>query len=220
MVAAIAYATQAAARGARIEADAARAQLAALRAQLHPHFLFNALHAVVQLIPVDPRRAVQAAEQLADLLRTSLEEQRDRVTLAEEWSFVERYLAIEYLRFGERLACTIEINPETRAAQLPSFALQTLVENAVRHGASPRVEPTQVTISAGMTGSLLTLVVHDDGQAADLEKIATSAGTGLRRLRDRLERLYGVRARLDLAKDSGGFSATLIVPQEETGDDD
>src|SRR6476659_2836265 len=103
VVAVVAYANLAAQRTAKIETQAARMQLDALRAQLHPHFLFNALHTVVQLIPTDPRAAARAAEQLAGVLRTAIEEQRDLIPLAAELAFVERYLAIEHIRFGERL---------------------------------------------------------------------------------------------------------------------
>src|SRR5262249_28322886 len=103
VVSSSAYATLAAQRAAQLEAHAARLQLDALRTQLHPHFLFNALHTVVQLIPLDPRAAAGAAEQLAGALRIALEEQRDVIPLAEEWAFVQRYLAIERIRFGERL---------------------------------------------------------------------------------------------------------------------
>ena len=92
IVAGVSYAVESTARAARAEALAARTQLAALRAQIHPHFLFNALHAVVQLIPVEPARAAEAAELVADLLRTAVEEERDEVTLGDEWRFVSRYL--------------------------------------------------------------------------------------------------------------------------------
>ena len=138
VVAGVAYANLAAQRTAMIEALAARTQLDTLRSQLHPHFLFNALHTVVQLIPTDPRAATRAAEQLAGALRTTFEEQRDLISLAEECAFVERYLAIESIRFGDRLSVSIEIDDLAREALLPSFALQTLVENSVRHGAAPR----------------------------------------------------------------------------------
>jgi hypothetical protein len=94
---------------------AARAQLAALRAQVQPHFLFNALHTVVQLIPIDPKRAVEAAELVADLLRTTLEEQREEVTLGDEWRFVSRYLAVERIRFGDRLLLREDV-PTARPA--------------------------------------------------------------------------------------------------------
>jgi hypothetical protein len=220
MVAGVYYANQAAERAARIEAIAVRSQLAALRAQLNPHFLFNALHTVVQLIPREPRRAAHAAEQIATLLRTTIEENRDMVSLGEEWAFVERYLEIERIRFGDRLKVEAEWGDGARDALLPSFAIQTLVENAVRHGAAPRVEPTTVKVQGRIAGSMLTVTVHDDGAGANPESVAASSGTGLARLRERLAALYGGRARLDVAmRDGGGFTATLTLPHAADGED-
>jgi len=214
MVAGVTYAAQAAERNARIEAIAARSQLAALRAQLNPHFLFNALHTVVQLIPRQPQRAAQAAELVASLLRTTIEEDRDLVSLAEEWTFVERYLEIERIRFGDRLRIHVDLSDDARGARLPSFALQTLVENAVRHGAAPRVEPTDITVTGRMRDGTLELTVLDTGAGASAGMVEASSGTGLRRLRERLAALYGNAARLDVASgDPGGFAATLIIPQ-------
>jgi two-component system, LytTR family, sensor kinase len=220
VVVGVAYANLAAQRTAKIEAQAARMQLDALRSQLHPHFLFNALHAIVQLIPMNPRAATHAAEQLAGALRTTITEQRDMISLAEEWAFVERYLAIERIRFGDRLGVVTEISEIARSALLPSFALQTLVENSVRHAATPRIEATQVTILASVTNGMLTLRVTDDGAGTDPVEIERSAGTGIRRLRERMRWLYGDRAQLNLASSVGrGFTATLIVPQLDYADD-
>jgi LytS/YehU family sensor histidine kinase len=189
-------------------------QLDTMRAQLHPHFLFNALHAVVQLIPRDPRGATRAAEQLAAALRTMLEEHRDLISLAEEWAFVERYLAIERIRFGDRLEVHVHIDESARAALLPSFSLQTLVENAVRHGATPRIEPTRVVISAALVDEMLSIKVTDDGAGIDVRAIEHGTGTGLRRLRERLRWLYGGRSRLNFSSEAGGgFAAELSVPQ-------
>jgi hypothetical protein len=215
MVAGVAYANLAAQRAAKIQAHTARMQLDTLRAQLHPHFLFNALHTVVQLIPADPRAATRAAEQLAGALRTTIEEQRDLIPLAEELAFVERCLAIESIRFGERLHVRREVGESARTALLPSFALQTLVENALRHGAAPRIEATQVTISATLSADkTLTLKVVDDGSGANIRDIDSGTGTGLRRLRERLRWLYGDRARLELTTEpAAGFAAVLVVPQ-------
>ena len=214
MVSGVAYATQATERVAKAEAIAARSQLAALRAQLHPHFLFNSLHTVVQLIPTDPRRAAQAAEQIAGLLRTTIEEGRDLVSLAEEAAFVEKYLDLERIRFGDRLRVRVELSDAARDALIPSFAVQTLVENAVRHGAAPRVEPTEITVTARATSDETTVTVHDTGVGVSPEQIAQSEGTGLKHLRDRLAALYGGRARLDLgAGPEGGFTASLTVPR-------
>src|SRR5262249_15494084 len=151
---------------------AARAQLDTLRMQLHPHFLFNALHTVVQLIPVDTRAATMAAEQLAGALRTTIAEQRDLVPLRDEWAFVQRYLAIESLRFGERLILEAAVDERALSALLPSFALQTLVENALRHGAAPRIEATRVSIRAQLAADTLDITVADDGIGADVEALA------------------------------------------------
>ena len=214
MVAAVAYASQSAARASRLVALEARGQLAALRGQIHPHFLFNALHTVVQLIPVDPRGASRAAELLADVLRLALSEPRDSVTLTQEWEFVRRYLEIERIRFGERLKVDDSLDPAALACRLPSFALQTLVENAVRHAAAPRVDPTTLAITARVEGGTLVVVVTDDGAGADVASIAQSAGTGLRRLREQLKWLHGTEAGLFLASGpGGGFTARLRIPQ-------
>lgn len=219
VVTGVAYANLAAQRAAKIEAHAARMQLDTLRSQLHPHFLFNALHTVVQLIPEDPLAAARAAEQLAGVLRTTIEEQRDLIPLAEEWTFVERYLALESIRFGDRLTVIAAIDDAALSALLPSFALQTLVENAVRHGAAPRVEATRVTISAKMIADALSLEVADNGAGADIREVETGGGTGLRRLRERMRWLYGSRARLELTgAPNGGFTAAVIVPQVTDGD--
>jgi hypothetical protein len=214
MVAGVSYANQAAGRAARAEALAARAQLAALRAQLNPHFLFNALHTVVQLIPLEPRRAAQAAELLAGLLRITVEEDRDLVTLAEERAFVERYLEIERIRFGDRLRVSVRIADDAGPALLPSFALQTLVENAVRHGVAPRVEPTDITIQGRIGHGVLTLSVADTGAGAGSAPAGGHGGTGLIRLRERLTALYGSSARLDAGPGAGGgFVASLTIPR-------
>jgi signal transduction histidine kinase len=213
MVAGVSYATDATERAARAEALAARSQLATLRAQLNPHFLFNALHAVVQLIPIDPRRAAQAAERIGGLLRATIEEDRDLVSMAEERSFVERYLEVERMRFGDRLRVTMDLSAEAEQVLVPSFSLLTLVENAVRHGAEPRVEPTDITVRARAASGLLTLAVHDTGAGVAPGQVDRSDGTGLKRLRDRLSALYGDRAALTLSNGSaGGFTATLSVP--------
>ena len=212
MIAGVTYASQAAQRAASAEALAVSARLATLRQQLNPHFLFNALHTVVQLIPLDPRRASQAAEQLAALLRTSLEEDRDLVPLAEEWAFVERYLELERIRFGDRLVVSLSMAPAAATVLIPSFAMQTLVENAVRHGAGPRVEPTELHVEALVSEHTLTLVVQDSGVGANPAHMV-SGGTGLARLRDRLRVLYTEHAQLRIITAPGsGFTATLTIP--------
>jgi signal transduction histidine kinase len=218
-VAGVSYAARATERAARAEATAARSQLAALRGQLNPHFLFNALHTVVQLIPVEPARAAEAAERLAGLLRSATAEDRDLVPLAEERGFVERYLALEALRFGERLIVRTAFAAELDEAEVPSFALQTLVENAVRHGAALREAATTIVIAARAEGGTLVLEVRDDGSGVDLAS-ANETGTGLRRLRERLAVLYGGRASLTLTSaPDHGFTATVRLPLVRSDED-
>ena len=214
VVAGVSHAVEGSARAARAEATSARMQLAALRAQLQPHFLFNALHTVVQLIPSEPQRAADAAELVAELLRTTLEEQRDEVTLRDEWSFVARYLAIERIRFGDRLAVRSELPDGLLNERVPAFALQTLVENAVHHGAAPRVAATEIVVSAAGSVSELTLSVRNTGDGVPVRGAVAGAGTGLARLRERLAVLYGSAARLACGPAAdGGFEAVLVVPR-------
>jgi sensor histidine kinase YesM len=212
MMAGVMYAGEAATRVARAEAAAAEARLAALRGQLNPHFLFNALHSVVQLTAIAPERAARAAEDLATLLRTTVDEDRNLVPLRDEWRFVERYLALERMRFGDRLQVRASLDEEVMDAEVPAFALQTLVENAVRHAAAPRVEATVLEVHARREGDGLQLTVRDDGAGARPEQLAGEVGTGLRRLRDRLHALYGSAASLVLDDAAPGVRATLSLP--------
>ena len=214
VVVGIGYSVERRARTARIEADAVRAQLAALRAQLHPHFLFNALNAVVQLIRVDPPRAEDAAELVASLLRTTLEEERDEVTLDDEWSFVSRYLQVERIRFGDRLSVSADVDEDLLDERVPPFALQTLVENAVRHGAAHRVAPTEIVVTAARTTSQLSLSVRNLTGPKPPGTPDSGTGTGLVRLRERLKLLYGDAAGLTCsARDDGSYEAVLMVPR-------
>jgi two-component system LytT family sensor kinase len=214
IVAGVSHAIEAAARAARAEALSARTQLAALRAQLHPHFLFNALHAIVQLIPVEPVRAGDAAELVADLLRATLEEQRDEVTLGDEWNFVSRYLAVERIRFGDRLVVRSDIPDALLDQRVPAFALQTLVENAVQHGAAPSVTATEIVVAAAGSPSELTISVWNSKGNDLIHPAKSGTGTGLARLRERMAVLYGSSARLEFGWDgNGGYEAVLVVPQ-------
>jgi hypothetical protein len=212
MIAGIAYTAIATERAAKAEASAAKAQLAALRSQIHPHFLFNVLHSVMHLIPRDPKLAAEATEQLAGLLRTSIEEDRDAVAVDEEMRFVRRYWDIERIRLGNRLTGALDVQPEAREALVPAFAVQTLVENAIRHAVTPRVEPTAVDVSARLRDGELEVVVRDSGGGAVVEGVN---GTGLKRLRERLQVLYQGRAALDIRSDERGVIATLRIPQSK-----
>ncbi|MDB4913601.1 MAG: sensor protein lytS [Gemmatimonadetes bacterium] len=216
MVASLSYAIDSTERAGSAAAMTAQTRLAVLRAQLQPHFLFNALHAVVHLIPLDPKKAADAAQRVAILLRISIEEGRDLIPLSDERAFVEEYLALEQLRCGDRLIVTVDIDAAVNDALVPSFALQTLVENAIRHGVAPQVAPTHVTISAIRTPTSLLLRVSDTGPGAAPDYL--EAGTGLRRLKERLSAMYGVDAGLQVkTSPDEGFEATLHVPWDDDG---
>ena len=151
---------------ARAEAAASRAQLQALRAQLNPHFLFNALHSVGALVREDPARAEEAVERLGDMLRYAIGDgAEEEVPLSEEWAFTESYLALESLRYGKRLRIEKHVSPEALSCMVPAFVLQPLVENAVRHGIARRLGGGSLVVHAKVTGEDLALEVRDDGAA-------------------------------------------------------
>jgi LytS/YehU family sensor histidine kinase len=167
----------------------------------------------------DPARVTEAAELVADLLRTTLEEQRDEVTLGDEWRFVSDYLAVERTRFGDRLILRSKVSADLVDDHVPAFALQTLVENAVRHGAAPRVAPTEIAVTADGTATELTLSVRDTGNGASSGLTIEGTGTELARPRERLAVLYGSAARLSAGPAAGGgFEAVLVVPRHRRKD--
>jgi len=214
LIAGLSYSAHGARRAAQAEAIAARTQLATLRSQLQPHFLFNALHTIVQLIHIEPRRAAEAAELVADLLRRTLEDQRDEVPLGDEWRFVARYLAVEQMRFGERLVVNADLPADLQTERVPAFALQTLVENAVQHGAAPRVAPTEIAITGTRSDSQLVISVRNSADGEAPRTNGNGTGTGLTRLRERLSVLYGDAATLvSQPMAAGGYEAVLTVPR-------
>ena len=173
---------------------AATAQLAALRAQINPHFLFNSLNSIAQLIRADPDRAEACVERLAEMFRYVLRYgEKDFVPLAEELEMARAYLDIERARFGDRLRVETHVDPPSLQHLIPNLILQPLVENAVRHGLSRKRGGGTVRIDARLADGCLELSVGDDGLGMPdtaLERVYEH-GIGLRNLRDRLERLYG-----------------------------
>ena len=204
------YGQREAARVARAEAQAAEARLAALQAQMNPHFLFNALNTVASLVVRDPRAAEATVLNLSDVLRMTLERSQDsRGTLAEEIAYVRAYLSVEAQRFGERLAVTWEIAPDTDDAMLPPLAIQPLVENAIKHGIGHRREGGQLVIAAARASDRLRVSVSDngDGFAARINE-----GTGLGNLRKRLDMMYAGAASLTIESSAAGACVTLDLP--------
>ncbi|HKC48408.1 MAG TPA: histidine kinase [Gemmatimonadales bacterium] len=205
-------------QAARLSAQLAEARLGALRMQLQPHFLFNSLNAIaVTVRDRDTQTATRLLEQLGDVLRRVMRADRPpEVTLAEELEFVRQYLAIEEVRFSDRLRPIFEIDPSLERAAVPEFVLQPLVENALRHGLARRVTATLLKIAARREGDELVLAVTDDGPGPDEPPAAVTSGVGLMNLRERLASLYGVRARLELAATPGGGAiATVRLPYRE-----
>lgn len=190
--AALAKARERELRAAQLEGSLARAQLRNLRLQLQPHFLFNALNTISATMYDDPAAADEMLDQLAELLRASLRTaQSDEVSLAEELSLLDRYLAIMRARFGERLTVALDLDPEASAALVPSLLLQPLVENAIRHGNAERAGRGTVAVRSRKEGGRLVLEVEDDGPGDPGAAPDRPPGIGLAATAERLRLLYG-----------------------------
>jgi signal transduction histidine kinase len=206
------------ARAARAAEQVVSARLAALQARLNPHFLFNSLNTVTVLVREgDTDRAASVLEQLSDVLRRTLAtHDAPLVALGEELVLVRQYLAVEQARFSDRLRPEFDVPDELLAAAVPCFALQHLVENAVRHGISNRSDAGRITVSARRDGDMLALTVTDDGAGFD-SSAPVAPGHGLENTRARLHALYGDRASLVVEPAAaGGAEATLRIPYTET----
>ena len=188
---------------AQLEAQLATAHLQALRMQLNPHFLFNALHSAAMLTMIDPEAAHRVLVQLSALLRTTLDRSSSaEVPLEEEIDFLDRYLAIERIRFQDRLQVEIRADDDALAGAVPNLILQPLVENAVRHGIARRTDARRLTIRGARENGSLVLEVEDDGPGLPggwtLARSDAGGGVGLTNVRSRLERMYGEQGRLEL----------------------
>ncbi|MGE5834486.1 MAG: sensor histidine kinase [Acidobacteriota bacterium] len=201
----------------RAEALRARAEIAALRAQLNPHFLFNTLHSVLGLVRRDPALAEAALEKLGDLLHYATRVHRngvDWIALRHECDFVDTYLDLEAIRLGDRLRVVRNLDESALECQVPTFSLQPLVENAVRHGIAPRAEGGQIVIGARLQpdGNRLRLEVCNDG-AGRASTDSDEGGLGLRVLRERLDALYrGTASMTAGSTPGGGYSVVLTLP--------
>jgi LytS/YehU family sensor histidine kinase len=219
-------------RAVALEGRLAQAELAVLRAQLEPHFLFNALNTAVSLVRAgEPTAGIDVLTRLADVLRHLLDRVAQETSLADELRLLDSYLGIARARFGARLAVSVDIPEELGDAVVPGLALQPLVENALRHGVGRREDGGHVWVD-GWTArdafdspAVLYLRVRDDGPGFGGESPATdgasgdgaapaAGGVGLRNLRDRLERLYGPHAAGLSVRDraGGGAEVTLWLP--------
>lgn len=195
----------------KIEANAIahRAQLEALRSQVNPHFLFNSLNSIHALVSENPARAQIAIEELAELLRYSLaQSQTLKVPLAEEIEVLERYLALERLRFEEKLSATIDVAPQALRTPVPAFLLHPMLENAIKYGMQTSAMPLQVRLTAERRGDSLRLAIANTGRW-----VAAGQGNsrGLEIVRDRLNHEYPGRHELTCRESNGWVESVIVI---------
>lgn len=202
-----------------LQGQLAEARLEALGAQLHPHFLFNTLQGVSTLLHRDPDAADQMLARLSDLLRHTLRRaESQEVSLGDELETLDNYVAIQQVRFQDRLSVEKVIGPGAEAVLVPHFVLQPLVENAIEHGIARRAGAGRITIAAATNDDHLELSVTDDGSGVDHSNDFPVEGIGLGNTRRRLAALYGERAALTLnPAPGGGLRVALIVPLRQPG---
>jgi len=200
-------------RTVELEKGLAQAKLQALQMQLNPHFLFNTLHSISSLMHKDVEAADRMVMRLGDLLRAALEgADTQEVTLRQELEFLERYLEIEKIRFGNRLTIKKKIEANILDAQVPNLILQPLVENAIRHGIEPWSKPGCIELKALRNDNRLILSVADNG-AGLLDHKPDEEGVGLSNTRARLRELYGKEHHFELRRGpDGGLLVQLTIP--------
>jgi len=196
----------------------AEAEAKAVRAQFNPHFVFNTLHSLMLLVRADPSAAERAIEDVASLIRyASVLERRDQdlVPLGEELEIARRYMGLESLRLADRMKIEWEIDSELETVQVPPFSLQTLLENAIKHGIAPKEEGGSIRVQVRKDSDLLAISVDDDGLGARPETVQGAEGKGLNLLQRRLSTLFGDTASLTWRTSPGeGFSVLLKVPAQ------
>lgn len=199
---------------ARLRNELTQAQLAALRMQVKPHFLFNVLNSVNALMANDVERARTMLADLSILLRASfVESDQHEVALADELELVEHYVRIQEVRFGDRLALRLDIAPEALQALVPSLCLQPLIENSIVHGVEKCIRPCTIELRAQVLGDQLRIDVVDNGPG---KPSVGGDGIGLSNTRARLLQLYGDRAEFEAGpRDDGGFAARMILPVQK-----
>ncbi len=198
-------------RAAQLEMELARAQVEALKMQLHPHFLFNTLNTVAGLLRDDPDAAELMLAKLAELLRRTFETADvQELPLDEELEFIEAYLTIQRLRYGDRLRVSIDVSDAVRQSRVPSLILQPLVENAIRHGVAEKPGPGRVEIGARLESAEVVITIANDGPSLP---VTVREGYGLRNTRSRMRALYGARGSFAFGpQPDGGAVATLRIP--------
>lgn len=202
---------------AELRTQLVESQLQSLKMQLQPHFLFNTLNAISVLVKKEPALAQKMIVRLSDCLRLTLERgATNEVTLEQELEFLNAYMAIEKVRFGERLTVSMEIDEAAFPVRVPTFILQPLAENSIRHGIAQRSGEGWITISAAMSERTITLSVVDGGaRAKKSKKVPEGIGVGLENTRKRLAQLYGTEAQMVFREnESNGYTVTITMPAD------
>jgi two-component sensor histidine kinase len=201
-------------KAAQLETRLVEARLKTLEAELHPHFLFNTLHAISTLVHRDPESADRMISRLSDLLRITFDRTGEpKVSLKDEIDFLQKYLDIEQTRFQDRLTVHVNVEPDALDGEVPRMILQPIVENAIKHGIAGRHGGNQIQITAGRDGDRLWMQVRDNGgglQVGTLKALRT--GVGLSNTRARLDCLYGRLYRLEFSDKHGGLSVLIAIP--------
>jgi sensor histidine kinase YesM len=203
----------------RLESQASHAQLAMLRYQLNPHFLFNTLNSISTLVLLKQTEQANAMlSRLSSFLRyTLINEPTAQVTIAQEVETLKLYLEIEKMRFEERLRPRFDIDPAASKARLPSLLLQPLVENAIKYAVTPQEEGADIAVAARRVADRVIITVEDSGPGSEdvWVKAQQSTGVGLANIRDRLSQAYGADHRFEtVSNNQGGFSVTIEIPYQ------
>jgi len=198
---------------ARLSGKLSRSQLATLRQQVEPHFMFNTLHSITGLVRDHKNdAAVSMIVGLSEFLRRALEDShRSLVTLEEEAEYLQRYLELQKVRFGERLQVTVDIPAELLRAQVPSLLLQPLVENSIKHGIAKRAAGGTVRVTGTHLNGKLSLGVYNDGPDLPTDEQATRTGVGISNLRTRLQILYGNESEFKLNHTAMGAVEVVVT---------
>lgn len=201
-------------KAANLETRLVEARLKTLQAELHPHFLFNTLHAISTLVHTNPEAADRMISRLSDLLRLTFDVAgASAVSLQEELEFLQKYLEIEQIRFQDRLSVLYDVDAETLDAEVPRLILQPLVENAIKHGVSPRSGRGLIQISSRIRDAALWIEVRDNGVGLSGHALSRlNAGVGLSNTRARLECLYGTAHRLEFSESTEGVAVQMQIP--------
>jgi two-component system, LytTR family, sensor kinase len=199
----------------KLSTQLARAKLDALKMQLHPHFLFNSLNSLSELMQEDPKAGEEMVGNLEMFLRLTIQQNHlQEISLEKELEFLKCYLAIENVRYQDRLHVIMHIEPQTLGVPVPNLLLQPIVENAIRHGIAPRSTAGQIEIEAKRKNGFLTLKVRDNGPGLPIRKtMPFRSGLGLANTRERLTQLYGEDHRFELVNaPQGGLVVSVEIP--------